>query len=86
MGLFLLVFVAATSTSVRLAALALLVVLWFLGIEADLLPMLIEHLVTRRASQARGPIHSAWFVDAEAKHRLEMEKLREATRDNPSLQ
>lgn len=85
-GLLLLVFVIATSAPVRLGALALVVALWFLGIETDLLPMLIEHVVTGRASQARGPIHSAWFVDVEAEHQLKMDKLREATRDNPSLQ
>ena len=62
-----------------------LVVFWVLAIEADLLPMLIEHAVVRRASERGGALRSIWFVDLDAEHERQMESLRAATRDHPSL-
>jgi len=77
---------AATSMPVRVGTLALLVAFWFVGIELELLPRLIEQVVTTRAVRKGAPRPSVWFVDIEAEHRREVDRLRAATRDNPSLQ
>ena len=85
-GVCALVWMAATSMPVRVSTLALLLVFWVVGLELELLPQLIEQVVTSRAAQGSAPRPSVWFVDVEAERRREMDRLRAATRDNPSLQ
>jgi len=73
------------SGTASLWALAFVVMLWFFGIEAELLPMAIEFLGTQRAERASNRVPSLWFVDVEAESRQDMEALRDGIRDNPSL-
>ena len=60
-------------------------VLWFVGIELELLPWMIERAVVRRASQTRGPVESIWFVDLDAQRKSEVEAFHEDTSDNPTI-
>jgi hypothetical protein len=84
-GIFVAGFFLLASTPLTLAAVVFLVVFWFVGIELGILPMLIEHYATKAAGEDahRGP--SLWFVDLAAKERERVERLREGTKENPSL-
>jgi hypothetical protein len=69
---------AATSMPVRVSTLALLLIFWVVGIELEFLPQLIEQVVTTRSARGSDRRPSVWFVDVEAEHRRDMDKLRAA--------
>lgn len=73
------------SLGMRTGGLLALVVLWFLGIEGGLIPLLIERFVTRRAAAASEPVDSIWFVDLDRRAAAERERTAADTRDNPTL-
>jgi hypothetical protein len=91
-GVFVFAFLLATSRPIQLGTIVFLSAFWLIGIEGELLPRLIERLAIRRAARTVGPVDSVWFIDVEAEerrkkeaHAREMERMREATRDNPTL-
>ena len=84
-ALFMGVLLVSMSRTMEVGTVVFLVLFWFIGIEAGLLPSLLEHLLIRRTRRQNGAASSRWFVDVEAEHRAEMQRTREGTRDNPSL-
>lgn len=85
LGLFGVVFLAATSVPLRIGTLGVLIVFWFVAIEMGLLPEWMERVAIRRAARKDVAASSRWFVDADAERRRYVERLRTATRDNPAL-
>ena len=77
--------VSLASGTASLLAVGAILVLWFIGIEAELLPMAIEALGTERAERGSGRVSSLWFIDVEAESRQELEALRDGVSNNPSL-
>ena len=60
--------------------------LWFLGVEAGLLPALLEHVLTRRAeNDSTGAVNSIWFIDEDEERRTEWDKHEDDTSDNPTI-
>jgi hypothetical protein len=91
-GVFALALMIATSGPVRVGTIAFLALFWLIGVEGGLLARAIEQVATRRAARKPGPLNSTWFIDVDVEerrrrdeHHREMERLREPTRDNPSL-
>ena len=62
-----------------------LLAFWFLAIEMDLLPLLIEYVLTRRAGASRSPVESIWFVDLDLESRRREDDFTQATRKNPTI-
>ena len=86
LGLLLLVLSLLALHPVTLATLAAVGVFWFLAIELNLLPDLLEALLLRRAAKfGRIPGHSIWFVDLEAEAHRERDRLRKQTENNPTI-
>ena len=67
-----------------LFALGVAGVLWILGIEFHLLPLLMERIAVSQARR-RDPGDSLWFVDVEAEKRRSLEQSSADTSDNPTI-
>lgn len=85
LGVFGVVFLAATSVPLRIGTLGVLIVFWLVAIEMGQLPAWMERVAIRRAARKDVSGSSRWFVDAGAERRRHLEELRAATRDNPTL-
>ena len=59
--------------------------IWVVGIEGDLLPLAIEHVVTRRAARGGKPMSSIWFVDLDRQRSRQTEGFHDDTRGNPTI-
>ena len=81
-----LVAVVATSVPLKAFTFIALAVAWLVGVELGVLALLLERAGARAYDEAKAPINSLWFVDADKEDRRERERLREATSGNPSLQ
>jgi hypothetical protein len=68
-----------------LGFLVFLVLFWFVCIEGDLLPILIEHLLMRHARTSADPVESIWVVDVDRKAKRERDDSYERTRKNPTV-
>jgi len=66
-------------------ALALLSLVWFIGIEYGLLLGWIEAWLSGRAAHSEKPVDSLWFVDLDAQADRLREEFHEQTRDNPTI-
>ena len=60
-------------------------VTWFVGIELDVLPLAIEHVVVRRAARRGVPARSLWFVDLEQQRARDRARFHDDTSDNPTI-
>ncbi len=58
-------------------------VAWIVVIE--LMPILIEHSAVRRAEESGGRFSSLWFVDMGSERSHDHARLREDTKNNPTL-
>jgi hypothetical protein len=67
------------------ALLVFIAIFWFVGIEAGLLPLVLERIAARRAEQTRKPVSTIWFVDLDQHRALETENFDKATRANPTI-
>ena len=62
-----------------------LIMFWGLGVEAGLLPYLLEHILVRRAKRSSEKVNSLWFVDIDQKKKQQFEAHPKATSDNPTI-
>ena len=67
-----------------LVTLGVAAVLWFVGIELELVPSLMARLAVSQARR-RGLGDSLWFVDVEAEQRRSREQSSDDTSDNPTI-
>ncbi len=79
------VLILGQSTGWTLGTLALAAILWFVGIEAGLLPLALEYVAVRRAAQSGRPVSSTWFVDLDEQQRKGMQAFHDDTSDNPTI-
>ena len=63
-----------------------LLVSWFVALELEVLPFLIEAAALRWASRSPQRPSTWWFVDAPAEEALARDRERTAVRNNPALQ
>jgi hypothetical protein len=84
-GLFLLVFGILSSPVLSVSTFLILCAVWFLGIECDLLPTVLEGLLLRRAGRAGGSMTSIWFVDRDALARRQGQSTTSSSSDNPTI-
>jgi hypothetical protein len=69
----------------RVAALLVLLFAWMVGMELELLPLVLEKVaVLQAAGSAREPSR-LWFVDVDEEERRERARLSEDLPDNPTL-
>lgn len=66
-------------------SLVIVAAIWFIGLEAGLLPGLIELFLLRKAAKRKGTTSSIWFVDAQEVARQERARFHRDTEDNPTL-
>lgn len=62
-----------------------LIVFWGLGVEAGLLPYLLEHFLVRKAKRSSEKVNSLWFVDLDQKRKQQFDAHTKATSDNPTI-
>jgi hypothetical protein len=67
------------------ATLVLTAAIWLVGIEGELLPMAIEHIVIRRARRSGKSTSSIWFVDLDQERSRQMDGFHDDSRNNPTL-
>lgn len=84
-GLFVASFWLLPSIGLRLGTAVFLLVFWFVGIEADLLPIFLERLLCRRASREQGPVDSLWFVDPDQDQQEEQDAYTRGSSNNPTI-
>jgi hypothetical protein len=84
-GVFAAVVFATQSIGWTVATTAVVVAVWVVGIECDLLPIALEHFAVRRASRTGRPVSLLWFVDLDEKGRLARQAFHDETRDNPTI-
>jgi len=83
-GTFLLVLKLSTSGTFTGATILALIAFWFLGIEGGLLPLLLEHILVKRA-EGSPRVNSLWFVDVDRERKRELDRHSDATSSNPTL-
>ena len=82
--IFLLVLKLSTSVMITGGAVLFLIAFWFLGIEGDLLPLLLEHILIKKAQRAER-IDSLWFVDVDEERKRAFDDHSKGTSDNPTI-
>jgi hypothetical protein len=68
-----------------LAAVVVLIVVWFAELELELVSWLIERWLTRRAGAPDALVRSIWFVDRDAEAQRDLERFHDDTADNPTI-
>ena len=85
LGLFFLVFAVLSTPVLTVSTFLILCAVWLLGIECDLLPILLERLLLRRAERTEGSTSSIWFVDVAGLGRTELQSHGRSSSDNPTI-
>jgi hypothetical protein len=83
--LFVAILYLVRSLWLTVGSLAVLAVVWFIGIEWGFLPDWIEHSLTRRAGRSGKPVDSIWFVDLDAEDDKHREEVYDKSRNNPTI-
>lgn len=83
-GLFLLVLMLASS-ALTVGTVLFLLAFWYLGIEEDFLPLLLEHVLAKRAQRSVGGGDSLWYVDVEKERKRAVDDHARGTSDNPTI-
>jgi len=83
--LFVASFWLLNSVGLRLGTAVFLLVFWFVGIEADLLPAVLAWLLCRRAAREQGPLNNLWFVDREREKQAELDEHTRGSSNNPTI-
>ncbi len=73
------------SIGLRIGTVVFLIVFWFFGIEAELLPTFLAWLLCRMASREQGPVDSLWFVDPDREKQEEMDEHTRGSSNNPTI-
>ena len=81
---FLLVLKFSTSVPITGGAILFLIAFWILGIECELLPLLLENILVKKAQRAKR-VDSLWFVDVDEERKREFDDHSEGTSDNPTI-
>jgi len=81
-AIFLLVLNFSTSGTFTKTTIFALIVFWFLAIEAGLLPLIMEHLLVKKAEQSKRS-GSIWFVDIKRKRKVDAQS--DVNSDNPTI-
>ncbi|MGE0145138.1 MAG: hypothetical protein AB7T19_17775 [Planctomycetota bacterium] len=84
-GVFAAVLLVGQSTGWALLILPFTVIVWFVGVEGGLIPLVLEHLAVRRAARTGRPVSSIWFVDQDEQEARNRQKFYDQTRDNPTV-
>ena len=84
-GIFAGLVLISNSIGWTLGLFSFLVLFWFVCIECDLLPILIEHLLMRHARTSTDRVESIWFVDLDRQAKRERDDSYERTRKNPTI-
>jgi hypothetical protein len=85
LAIFVAVMVALPRLRLNLLFTLDLLLLWFVALELEVLPLLLERAATRWAEEHSGPPRSLWFVDLAAEDAAERDGERTAVRSNPAL-
>lgn len=84
-GVFLLVLQLTAWIGLTVAAFLFLLIAWVVGIEMSVLPWLIERMVTKRMGPQDEPVNSIWFIDVRAERIKGIDRLTNASKDNPTI-
>ena len=68
-----------------LGTFAFLVIFWSLGVECNLLPILLEWIMVRRGNASTDACKSLWFVPIESARNDEFDKHIRGTSNNPTI-
>jgi hypothetical protein len=83
-GVFLIALTLSTGTPVTVATIVILFIVWFLGIEAGLLPLLLATLITRSADKTVRP-SSIWFYDRDSERKDALDSFHKDSSENPTV-
>jgi hypothetical protein len=72
-------------TQWTLGALVFGVLLWLVGIECGLLPLVIERAMVRHAARGGTRGSSIWFVDLDQEKARQLQDFHDESRDNPTI-
>lgn len=75
----------ATLGPITMFVVVALIVFWFVGLEAGLLPAYLQRIAENHASKSGGTVGSIWFVDSAAEREQERRDFGKKTEDNPTL-
>ena len=84
LGIFWIAVTVAAATTFTLTTITILAIAWFIGIEAGVVPLLIESLITKGAEKT-GKTSSLWFYDLDWEHRRERDSFNKDSSGNPTL-
>jgi hypothetical protein len=74
----------AAATTLTLATITTLAIVWFIGIEAGVVPLLIESLLTKGAEEI-GMKSSLWFYDRDRERKRACDSFNKDSSENPTL-
>ena len=74
-----------SAQALLLPGLIFLAIFWFVGLELDVLPLLLERWATRYAERSGRPISNLWFVDRQVERREAFEAFDKQSKDNPTI-
>ena len=73
------------STGLRIGVLLALLFVWVIGMELELLPMVLEEVALVIAGGSAREPSRIWFVDLDEEEKRDRARLNEELRDNPTL-
>lgn len=72
-------------TQWTLGSLMFCAVLWLVGIECGLLPLVLERTMVRHAARGDARGFSIWFVDLDQTKEQQLQDFHDDSRDNPTI-
>jgi hypothetical protein len=73
------------SIGMRMGTAIFLLVFWFVGIEANLLPTVLAWLLCRQAAREQDPVDNLWFVDRDREKQEELDEHTRGSANNPTI-
>lgn len=81
---FWITFTVVTATGLTRATILTLAIVWFIGIEAGVIPLLLERWITRSAESA-GKASNIWFYDRDAEQKNDLHSFHQDSSENPTV-